>query len=243
MVRVEISFDKALSDLLRLRRGRKGVFIIRRDAHGTVLGFHPDRPAGLKDLVESVGIPHCEIGTIGGDLSSPDGLVGDGCRVTVAAAQPFFLRDARFLCDGHLGRLARWLRLLGFDTLWDPAWREAEVARRGVNEGRTVLSRSLALLKRRELTRAMLVRPDDPREQVRQVAIRFGLAGRERSFSRCSVCNGEIEPVAKADVLPLIPPKTAAWLDDYYRCTGCGKLYWEGTHTGPLRAAFPNMPR
>jgi len=241
MVKVEISFDTTLTDLLRLRRGRKGLSILGRDASGTVLEFRLDAPAGLKDLIESVGIPHCEIGAVGGDLSSSDGLVLDGYRVNVAAVQPFFLPGVSFLCDGHLGRLARWLRLLGFDTLWDPAWSEAEVARRGVNEGRTVLSRSRSLLKRRELTRAMLVRPDDPQEQVRQVATRFLLAGREHRFSRCSVCNGEIEPVSKAEVLALIPPKTAVWLDDYYRCTGCGKLYWEGTHADRLRAMFPDM--
>ena len=80
------------------------------------------------------------------------------------------------------------------------------------------------------MDRAMLVASDDPSTQVGEVVGRFQLAGRVRMFGRCSVCNGEIEAVEKAAVLARIPPRTAAWLDDYFECTRCGRLYWKGTH-------------
>ncbi len=241
MEKIEVVFEGPVRDLVRWRRNRRGVHVLAGNDPAIVLQFLLDRPAALKDMVESVGVPHCEIGAVAGDLTDLGSLARDGCRVTVSAAQPFPLADPRFLCDNHLGRLARWLRLLGFDTLWDPVWPEAEVARRGINSGRTVLSRSLALLKRRELVRAMLVRPDDPLAQARQVVARFQLAGRVRMFGRCSVCNGLLEKVAKADVRAQIPPRTARWLDEYYRCRGCGRLYWEGTHTGAIETMLHNL--
>jgi len=230
MLKMELTLQNRLAGLMRLRRGRPGVAVGSRSPEGITLLVMLPAPAALKDVVESMGVPHCEIGAVSGDLDGLDELVFDGCRTHLAPAAPAALIDPRFLCDGHLGRLARLLRLLGFDTLWNTRWPEAEIARRGVNEGRTVLSGNLALLKRKELTRAMLVRADDPVEQTRQVVARFLLAGRARLMGRCSTCNGEIRPVAKVDVLERIPPKTAAWLNEYFICAGCGKLYWEGTH-------------
>lgn len=199
--------------------------------------------ATLKDVVESLGVPHCEVGSVIGDLDGLDRPVGDGCRAVVNPVTPFALQDPRFLCDRHLGRLARLLRMLGFDTLHDPDWTEAEVARRCLVGKRTVLSGHRALLKRRTLDRAMLIREDDPFLQAEAVILRFGLAGRAKLFGRCSHCNGEIVPVAKSDVADRIPPLTSAWLDEYRRCTGCGKLYWEGTHTRKLGPRLADMLR
>ena len=230
MVRVEIIFGGDLGALIRVRP-RPGCTVTPVAGAGQVrVELALAEPAVLKDVLESLGVPHCEIGPVGGDLGWLGAPVRDGCRVEVGPVAPFPLADPRFLCDGHLGRLARLLRLLGFDTLWDAGWTEAEIARRGVNEDRTVLSRGRGLLKRKALVRAMLVRSDDPFAQVQEVAARFQLAGRVRMFGRCSVCNGGIVPVEKAAVLERIPLKTAAWLDEYFQCSGCGRLYWEGTH-------------
>lgn len=242
MPEVTISFSGDLAGLLRIKGNRAGVSVDRDTPEtGVTVTVALGETASLKDVIESLGVPHCEVGAVTGDLTSLDALVTGRAAVRVEPVAPCPLANPRFLCDGHLGRLARLLRLLGFDTLWERGWSEAEIARRGTNTRRTVLSRSRGLLMRRELTRAMLVLPDEPVEQARQVVARFRLAGRVHLFGRCSVCNGTIRKVSKADVQDRIPPKTAAWLDDYYLCGGCGKLYWEGTHTGPLAALLASL--
>jgi uncharacterized protein with PIN domain len=209
-----------------------------RSADGRVVRRLPGTTS-VKDAVEAVGVPHCEIGGVrdaAGGSRELDDPVADGDVLLVAPVRRADPGDARFLCDRHLGKLARLLRTLGFDTAWRRDATEAGIARRGANEGRIVLSGHRALLKRRELVRAMLVVDDEPDRQARAVVRRFGLAPLARPFGRCPRCNGRVERVAKADVAARIPPRTAAWLDVYYVCAGCDQLYWEGTHVTALRA-------
>jgi uncharacterized protein with PIN domain len=125
--------------------------------------------------------------------------------------------------------------MLGLDTTWQESWLEPEIARRAVNEGRVVLSRSRALLKRKALRLALLVRSDRPDRQTVEVLRRFRLAGQVQFFGRCTRCNGLVDPVAKEKVRDSIPPRTALWLDEYYRCRHCGHLYWAGTHVTGIR--------
>jgi len=196
-------------------------------------------PSALKDLIESVGVPHCEIGMIHSLVSGADlpleARTLDRDVLEIRGAAPRRLDSARFLCDGHLGKLAVLLRVLGFDTAWDDSWSEPALARRGINEKRTVLSRSRSLLKRAAMDNAMLIRADDPDAQAAEVVGRFLLADRVRLFGRCSKCNGVLREVPKADVAARIPPRTAKWLDTYYLCRECDQLFWEGTHVTALR--------
>lgn len=219
------------------RRADGGLCIERRLAAST----------SLKDAVEAVGVPHCEIGAI--EVIDPDGsrarlrpdallreLDAERLVVEVHPPRPTAVDSPRFLCDRHLGKLARRLRQLGFDTHWrgDPAGSDEELVRIHAEEGRIVLSGCRALLKRREIGRAQLVRSSEPLEQVAEVLRRWRLAGRVRWFGRCSRCNGPIDAVAKAEVADRIPPRTALWLDEYFLCRNCGQLYWEGTHVQKL---------
>lgn len=195
-------------------------------------------PTTVKDLLEALGVPHGEIGEVAarGRRLEPDHLLTSDLVLTVTPTLPAPLADPRFICDQHLGSLARLLRMLGFDTAWDRTWREPAVARRAANEGRVVLSRSRALLKRRELVRALLVRSDQVDRQAAQVLRRFLLAGQVRLCGRCTLCNGLVDPVARDQVLPRIPPRTRLWLDQYHQCRNCDHLYWEGTHVAAVRA-------
>ena len=124
---------------------------------------------------------------------------------------------------------------MGFDTAWDQSWSEPGMARRGINENRTVLTRSRSLLKRASMDKAMLIGSDVPDEQACEVLQRFLLTDQVQLFGRCSKCNGLLREVAKADVTARIPPKTAKWLDTYYLCRDCDQLFWEGTHVTVLR--------
>ncbi len=228
MLTITIEMTADLAELLRPAAARRAA-AVRRILPG---------PTSVKDAIEALGVPHCEIGTItAGDGSprTPDALVADGDRLQVAGVRRADPGGARFLCDGHLAALARLLRTLGFDTAWDRRWPPPEVARRGLNEGRIVLSGSRALLKRRLLGAAMLVRSDDPDRQAAAVVRRFGLTDRVDLFGRCPRCNGAVRPVAKDEVADRIPPRTARWLDEYFLCAGCDQLYWEGTHVTALR--------
>jgi len=217
------------SALVLRRRPGQPVLVVRSLAE----------PTSVKDLIESLAVPHCEVGTVYSLVYSQerplDSLTVSGDVLEVRGARPRRLTSPNFLCDGHLGKLALLLRVMGFDTAWDQSWSEPGMARRGINENRTVLTRSRSLLKRASMNNAMLIRSDVPDEQAREVLQRFLLAGQVRLFGRCSKCNGLLREAAKADVAARIPPKTAKWLDTYYLCRDCDQLFWEGTHVTVLR--------
>lgn len=193
--------------------------------------------ASRKDAIEALDIPHTEIGRVTADGRSAvvDGLAVDGERLEVWPTDPYELEDPRFLCDLHLGKLARLLRFCGFDTDWSRDGREAALALHAAHEGRVMLSRHRALLKRTTITRGLLIRADDVDSQLVEVLRRFRLSGAISRPGRCAACNGELLATAKDEVTVPIPPRTAAWLEEYWVCAGCGKLFWEGTHVGRMR--------
>ncbi len=198
----------------------------------------------VKDLIESRGVPHTEVDLIlaNGESVGFDYIVRDGDRISV---YPRFesldisavsrlgrppLREIRFIADVHLGKLVRRLRLLGFDCLYNPKWDDAELAWRAAREQRILLTRDRGLLKRAIVQHGIYVRSDAPREQVREVVRRLDLGRAVQAFSRCTRCNGRLRPVPKASVQDRVPPRTYRFVDDYYLCEDCGKVYWKGTH-------------
>lgn len=146
----------------------------------------------------------------------------------------------RFIVDSMLGRLARWLRTLGFDAAYEPSFDDEELVRRAFREGRLLLTRDRDLVEEWWLEGVLLLESDDPLEQLRRVARRFGLAAAARPFTRCTVCNEPLEPVPPGAVEGRIgedvPERVARETDDVRRCPSCGKLYWEGSHTRRMRA-------
>jgi len=212
-------------------------------------------PTSVKDALETLGVPHTEV-----DLVLAGGLpvdwaqrVCDGARYEAhpvpeaaverlgglpwleARLQPRPLARDRFVCDRHLGRLARLLRLLGFDTLYGNDWSEAEIARVAGRDERAVLTCSRPLLKRRAIAAGRLIRAREVDAQAVETIRRFGLAGQEKPFARCGLCNGRLEPVAKSAVAVRVPLRTRSWRDRYFLCESCDHLYWEGTHVERIR--------
>jgi hypothetical protein len=151
--------------------------------------------------------------------------VGPVSRVRTAP-----LRDSRFILDVHLGKLARLLRMLGFDTLYDNGWDDPEIVERARAEGRIILTRDGGILKRREVTHGYLVRSDEPAEQAAEVLRRFDLSGRVAPFRRCMACNGIIEPVPREEVVDELLPGTREAFSEFFRCRNCGRIYWKGSH-------------
>lgn len=134
-----------------------------------------------------------------------------------------------------LGKLARWLRLLGFDARYErrmPDHRLVEVANA---EDRTLLTRDRRLVRRRACRRYCLVESDDPREQVVQVVEELGLdVRRQRWFDRCLDCNRPLEGRAKEEIRDRVPSYVYANHDVFAACPSCERVYWRGTHVDDL---------
>jgi len=148
----------------------------------------------------------------------------------------------KFIADVHLGKLARKLRLLGFDTYFESNLDDNEIIRMSLAESRIVLSRDKELINNSRITQGYRILSSDPREQIREVMIRFDLQNNLNPFSRCIDCNGMIENVSKESVNEYLPPKTRQYFDEFFRCHDCGKIYWEGSHYENMKKQIQNLP-
>ena len=226
-----------------------------RRKQNLVFAFHV--APTVKDAIESFGIPHVEV-----DVILVNGVsVGFAHRLTPGdrvAVYPVFesldvtrlvrlssrpLRHTAFVADVHLRRLARMLRLLGFDVGYLEDADDETLIEISLRERRILLTRDRALLRHGRLTHGAWIRSVHPIDQAIEVVRRFDLAEQARPFSRCTACNGHLHPVDRDSVLDRIPPKTAAWLDKYDACDTCGKLYWQGTHHGRLSSIVERILR
>ncbi len=138
--------------------------------------------------------------------------------------------EHRFFADAMLGRLARWLRLLGFDTAYAPHVADGELVRRALGEGRVILSRDRRLPEEWRVRGVYLVKDERPLEQLREVAAHFQLLGRERPFSRCCLCNGPLRPASHAEARGHVPTVVLEARDELSQCPACRRFYWNGSH-------------
>jgi uncharacterized protein len=203
----------------------------------------------VKDAIESIGVPHTEVDLILVDGSSVgfDRVLRGGERVAVYPMferfdvtplqhlRPQPLREPRFVLDCHLGKLARHLRLAGFDCLYRNDYRDCELVTTAVAERRIILTRDLGLLKQRLVTHGYYVRETDSEKQLREVVRALQLQSNLRPFTRCRECNAELRDVPKSEVLERLPEKVRAAYERFQLCPGCGRIYWEGTHYERLR--------
>jgi len=204
----------------------------------------------IKDAIEAIGVPHTEVDLIlvNGVSVGFDYRLQSGDRVSVypvfesldigavTRLRPLPLREPKFVCDVHLGKLARRLRLLGFDVAYRNRATDPELVATALAEQRIILTRDRGMLKLKQVTHGYLVRSPHVGEQVLEIIRRFDLVKHVEPFSRCTPCNGLLRPVAKAEVEAALPPKTRACCDEFYRCAVCGKVYWKGTHFSRMQA-------
>lgn len=201
-------------------------------------------PASVKDTIESLGVPHTEVDLIlvNGESVDFSYLIQAGDRISVypvfesidiaplVRLRPQPLREPRFVLDTHLGRLARYLRMLGFDTLYRNDYADAELARISAQEHRILLTRDPGLLKRSVVTHGYWIRESDPHRQTREVLARFDLFEAIAPFTRCLRCNALLQPVPKEVILDRLPRMTKEGYDEYHLCPACCRVYWKGTH-------------
>lgn len=232
MFRATCRFYGPLNDLLPRERRQRD------------LAWHWDTPEPVRELIEGFGVPHVEVALIlvNGQAVDWDHRLQDGDRVSVyppflalVPEMPVGLRTGeepvgRFVLDVHLGRLARWLRLLGFDTAYANWYDDATLARISQSEHRILLTRDRRLLMRSIVEYGHWVRSHQPRAQLLEVLERYDLLPLARPYTRCAHCNSSLEPVSREEIAHLLQPDTARYYDEFTRCTACGQVFWPGSH-------------
>lgn len=215
-------FDPALQPLLK------------RDLRGQPVEMRFQGAQSVKHLIESLGVPHTEIGPLsanGGKIWQ-EYIVQDGDRIEV---RPVALSDdettePRFVLDGHLGRLASHLRMLGLDCLYNNAYEDEELVQVSVAEERILLTRDRLLLMHKVITQGYLVRSLVSTEQLYEAVQRYGLVKWVRPFARCMNCNHSLEEIEKEMVLEKLEPLTKKYYDEFKLCPACDQVYWKGSH-------------
>ena len=139
-----------------------------------------------------------------------------------------------FAADRMLGRLARMLRLLGYDTLYAPDMTTPQLLEIARRSERVVLTRGDAPKRFPGIEKILSLKSDSPPEQLREVVEKFGLDTREGLWTRCTLCNGSINLIEKAAVATLVPPKVFELYEEFCRCAACGQVYWRGSHVARI---------
>jgi uncharacterized protein with PIN domain len=219
----------------------------QNDAVVYPLDEEPDAKVAVKHAIEALGIPHTEVDQIAANgqvvgfdyiLTADDvidvcGWVPKPDQVNV---RPLLPRPVRFVLDTHLGRLAVYLRLLGFDALYRNDYSDAILADLSQQEQRVLLTRDRGLLKRKIVEFGCCVRESDPKQQLISLLHRYQLVAEIVPWRRCLRCNEPLEPVSKTEILDQLQPKTKRYFDDFQRCQGCGQIYWRGSHYDHMQA-------
>ncbi len=207
----------------------------------------PDAKVAVKHAVEALGIPHTEVDQIAANeqvvgfdyILTADDVI-DVCawipKPDQVNLRPPLPRPVRFVLDTHLGRLAVYLRLLGFDALYRNDYADAILADLSQQEDRVLLTRDRGLLKRKIVEFGCCVRESDPKQQLISLLRRYQLVAEIAPWQRCLRCNELLEPVSKTEILDQLQPKTKLYFDDFQRCQGCGQIYWRGSHYDRMQA-------
>jgi len=149
--------------------------------------------------------------------------------------------EKRFIADAMLGRLARWLRILGFDCAYDGEIDDEALVRRAIREDRIILSRDRSLPEDWWVAGIHLVGSQQLREQLREILLRYDLAGSVRLFTRCNECNHPLREAHKAGVSERVPPHALAAHARFLECPSCRRVYWEGSHTERIRRVVDDL--
>jgi hypothetical protein len=242
---VQFAFTGPLNDFLR------------REFRGKAFAYAVPATSTAKDGLEGVGVPHVEVAAlrVNGDWAPLAQPLRAGDRLEVYprrehpplppgyALHPPLPEVTPFILDVHLGKLARLLRMLGFDCRYERDYADDQIAALAATEGRAVLTRDIPLLKRKVLDWGYWLRSQHPEQQLAEVLDYFRLTGKGQPFTRCLVCNGPLEAVDKTLVADRLEPDTRAGFEEFYRCTACNRVYWKGSHYERMAALVARIGR
>lgn len=209
----------------------------------------------IKDLIESLGVPHTEIELILVNRKSVDFnyQVKNHDRISVypmfealdisteLKLRPEPLRKLKFVLDCHLGKLAKYLRMAGFDTLYQNDYQDLEIAQISKQEKRVLLTRDRDLLKRRIIDHAHYVHHTQPQKQLVEIITQFDLTRQIKPFTRCIHCNGKLVTVNKSSIEDQLEPRTRQYYQHFKQCQKCHKIYWQGSHYDNMQTILDSI--
>ncbi len=212
-------------------------------------------PVTVRETIESFGIPLSEVDLIlingqpadlKTQLSQDDYIsiypvfesmdIGPVTRVRKKA-----LRNTLFILDAHLGKLAKYLRMLGFDTLYRNDYVDDEIIAIARKEDRIILTRDKLLLKSEAISHGYYVRAVDKHQQLTEVVQKFDLISQFKSFTRCMTCNATLIPKTKSEIKDNIDDETAYVFNEFYYCPFCDKVFWKGSHFERMEAYIKSL--
>ena len=243
MHKVNLRFYEELNDFL-LKEKKKKQF-----SHQFI-----DRTS-VKDLIESLGVPHTEVDLIlvNGKSVGLKYLINDGDDISIYPVfesldisdiqhlRPEPLRQPKFICDVHLGRLARYLRMMGFNVYYKNDLSDEEIVKISLMDRRAILTKDRGILKRNKVTHGYFVRNTKVEEQTKEILKRFDLQKGINEFTRCLECNSDLMKITREKIVLDLPPKVNQLQEEFYKCPGCGKLYWKGSHHKKMLAFIQSI--
>jgi hypothetical protein len=211
--------------------------------NSVIIGYKFKGQPSIKHLIEAIGIPHPEVGEIFVN-SRPEELtykvmdmdeiiVNPRCysrKYTQSSKSPINDAIPKFVLDIHLGKLAKYLRMVGLDTLYHNNYDDELLAEISYLENRILLTRDRELLKRKIIKEGYWIRSLDPIVQIEEVLFRYDLIEIIKPFQRCLLCNHSLKPVEKNYVMDQLEPLTRKYYNEFYICSDCSKVYWKGSH-------------
>ena len=214
-----------------------------------------DRRASIKDVIESLGIPHPVIESliVNGQEVGFDYILLDNDTVEVSpltppvnpfiptVLRPEALEKISFTVDVNAGKLALFLRMLGFDTVYENNTINDRLVEIAQSENRILLTRDATLLKRKIIMHGYLLREQDPKRQLVEIVRLYDLCSRIKPLTRCIPCNGLLVPTSKEVILERLEPLTRKYYHSFHICEECRKIYWPGSHQEKINRFIENI--
>ncbi len=220
------------------------------------ISYHFRGTPAVKDAIEALGVPHPEVELILVNahpvsfnyfLQNKDQVKVYPLKNLKNGLQASLLREAvpepiRFILDVHLGKLAKSLRLLGFDTVYENKYNDQTIAEIAAREHRVILTRDIGLLKLKIVQWGYWLRSQNAAKQLAEVLAYYHLKSKIQPFTRCLVCNGLLQNVPKEAVQTQLPPKTKIYFQEFHQCQTCQRVFWKGSHYERMEAFVQQLP-
>ncbi len=244
MIRIE--FWGQLKELVKYDAKK----IIKQSKQKIVFDYPITRRASIKDIIEALGVPHTEVGEIKNGQKKIDFkyIVSSKAKISVFPheiplnpnnylfEEP--IEEYKFITDVNVGKLTKYIRLLGFDCAYHWTWDDDKIADIAYSEKRILLTKDVQLLKRKKVLWGKLVKSSNPIEQLQEIVTFFGLKiakDTNKILSRCLICNEKLLEVSKQEVIHRLAPKTKKYFNKFSLCPKCNKIYWAGSHVDKMK--------